>query len=103
MMPLAYRRSQRFGQPEEHTAPRPKLRRADSDAGAVANLVLLVEEVDDIETGGERARARNGKQVRQAGVDLSVVGQVRAIRDARAAIRRGLARRQIEVRPQTGP
>src|SRR5258708_37861303 len=40
--------------------------------------------------------------MRQAGVDLGVVGQVRAIRNARAAVGRGLARRQIEVRPQTG-
>src|SRR5882672_8449382 len=101
MMSLACRRSQRFRQPKEEAAPWSKLRRADADAGAIADLVLLVEEVDDIETCGQRARTRNGKQVRDAGIDLRVRGQMIAVRYAGAAVGGGYTGRQRETRAQS--
>ena len=36
--------SERLRQPEEEAAPRPELRRADADAGAVADLIDFVEQ-----------------------------------------------------------
>ena len=50
--------SERLRQPDEEAAPRSELRRADADAGAVADLVFLVEQVDHVEARGERLRVR---------------------------------------------
>src|SRR5258708_11636613 len=85
---------------EKGAAARPELGGADADAGAVADLVFLVEEVDDIESCGQRARARNGKQVRDAGIDLRVGRQMIAVRYAGAAVGGGDTGGQRETRAQ---
>ena len=41
--------TERLRQPNEEAAPGAELRRADADAGAVADLIVLVEQVDDVE------------------------------------------------------
>ena len=45
------------GQSAEEPAPRPVLRRKDADAGAAANLIDLVGDVDDIEAHRQRTGA----------------------------------------------
>ena len=47
-----------FDRPKKKPRRGPILRRADADAGAVADLVVLVEEVDDVEARAEGARVR---------------------------------------------
>ena len=44
-----------FGESKKHASPRTVLWRADADAGAVANLVLLVQDVDEIDARCQRA------------------------------------------------
>src|SRR5271165_3255373 len=92
---------QRFRQADEKAAPRAVLRRADADAGAVADLILLVEEVDHIKARSERAGTRDRKNVRHTGVDLGVIRQTGAIRNAGTAVRRGFSGRQRQTRTQT--
>ena len=87
-------RPQRFRQPEENPAPRSELRCADADAGAIADLVDLVEDVDHIEARRQRARAGDVEHMGQTRIDLSVVGQMFAIGNVGAAVAVGLAGRQ---------
>src|SRR4249919_3368206 len=87
---------QRFRQPEEQAAPRPELRRTDADARAVADLIDLVEDIHDVEARSERAGTRKPEYMGDSGVDLGVVGQMFAVGNARAAVRRGDSRRQIK-------
>src|SRR5690242_15343856 len=47
------RRSKRLGNAGEESPARSPLRRADADARAVADLILLVEQVDDVAPQGD--------------------------------------------------
>ena len=50
-------RSELLRQAGEEAAPGTELRGEDADAGAVADLIDLVEEIDHVETGDERTEA----------------------------------------------
>jgi hypothetical protein len=78
-------RLQREGQARENPPTRSELWRADTDAGAIAELVHLVEQVDGIEPCRQLPGALNLKRVCQPGIDLCVKGQAQAIRDTPAS------------------
>jgi hypothetical protein len=70
----------------EEAAPRAVLRRKDADAGAVAKLINLVEQIDDVEPHGERLGVRRPFEiVCHADIDHGVGRGVQGIR--RDAIR----------------
>src|SRR5579862_704347 len=87
--------SDRLGQADEEAAPRTPLRGADADAGAVADFVLLIEQVDDVEPRREPADIVDRERVAHAEIDLRVAGQV-------GAVRNGLAVRQHQIGPEAG-
>jgi hypothetical protein len=58
----------------EQAATRPILRRAHSDAGAVADLVLLVQGVDEIYARGQRTPPADVENMVDAEIYLGVVG-----------------------------
>src|ERR1700730_7568810 len=76
---LPLKASELLGDADEVPAPRTVLRRADADAGAVADLVLLVEGVDHIEAHREALEAFDVERVTRTDIDLTVVGQVGAV------------------------
>ena len=69
------------------------MRRADTDAGAIAYLRLFVENIDYIEARRQGARVGGPENMRESRVQLRVVRQTFAVRDARAAIGGRLAGR----------
>src|ERR1700693_3358599 len=98
---VTVQRLKRLRQPEEQSPSRPELRGTDTDAGAIADLVLPVEQIDDVEARGERAAPVQSEHVSRAEIDLHVVRQMLAVRYTGTAIDRGLARRQFEICAQT--
>src|SRR5262249_11061140 len=70
--------------PHEVPAPRPELRRSDSNARPVPDLILLVQHVDGVESSRESLQPLAVEVVAHAQIDLSVVGQSIPVRDIRA-------------------
>src|SRR5271154_5391892 len=73
------KRRQRLRQTEKEAAPRTILRCTDTDAGAIADLIFLVEDIDHVKARRERADAGNREIMCHAGVDLGVIRQALAI------------------------
>src|SRR3984893_18510320 len=68
-------RSEFLREPEQEGAALAELRRADADAGAVADLVAVVEQVDGIEADLRALAEADRDLLHQRGVDDGVVGQ----------------------------
>jgi len=73
-----------FDMPKKQAAPRSKLRCAHAHTRAVADLVPLIQHIDHIEPRLSVAGIAQVKDVARAQVDLSVVRQVRPIRNRTA-------------------
>ena len=92
--------SERFRQAEEQSAPRTELRCADADAGAIADLVLRIERVDQIDTRGEIAGTAQIERMADTEIDnrvgrnvisvrhCAILAQTRSVQKIRAEPRR---------------
>ena len=69
----------RLRQPEEEAAPGAELRRAHADAGAVADFIDLVEEIDDVEARRQALPAHQREVLADAEIDRDIVRHMIAI------------------------
>src|SRR6202012_3729023 len=68
-------RSEDLGPPAEEAAPRAELRRADTDAGAVADLIFLIEQIDHVEAQLDLARSRQIEGLAESEIDRHIMRQ----------------------------
>lgn len=67
----------------------------------IADLVHPIEEIDGIDSRRQSSRARNAEHMRDTGVHLGVVGQMRTIRNTGSPIRGGITLRQRFIGAQS--
>src|SRR5665213_1297563 len=72
--------SKMLRQPGEDSPPRTELRRADADAGAVADFVHLIEQIEHVEPHLRSRPSPDVDLLHDAHIDLMVIRQAVAVR-----------------------
>src|SRR5579862_7231119 len=76
-----YVRSELPGEPTKEAASRTELRRKHTDPRAAADLVFLVQQIDDVESRGEGSTGAKVKLMAHAQVNLSVTWRMVPVGD----------------------
>ena len=72
--------SERLRQADEKAPPGSELRRADTNARAVADFVFFIEQVDHVEARGETFRVPEVERAADSQIDLDIARHVLAVR-----------------------